>query len=644
MAEQGSYPLNGRTLQSTDTCTGVVTGQTADIPLSNLAAFLAIGGLPDINQHGVLVNEITSVGVVPPGTSGLPLLSGGTVSDPAYGVLSISGGGTGSTTASGALMALGGMPVLNSIASLQALPPAGNASAFVTGYYTGGDGGGGSYSYNASTPQGSANGGSIIAAEGGIGCWVLDRQSAFLSIKQFGAKVDGLTDDTAAINAADAAATSAGISLWFDGGTTRVSNLGITRNGCSWKGMGQQASIVKALAQTWTTGQPNLVTCTAKSFFTTVDIGFDVSAATFPAGVGNPGNIYTMLAFTNCNQWVVKNCAFTGIQVQIIALAVNGGNQWQIVENYFNMPTPSSGFNQSINASTAAGAISGFMIARNTSIGCAFDTSGSNGLILGNYIYGWKFGSGITLGGVAGATSTSNVIIGNQCLFGAGEDINNTFPSGIECWEAYDLIQGNFCAFNSGHGISIGAIATNVLGNTCLNNGQNTGQVSSGIIAFGLSASSATRCVVKGNLCIDTQGSPTQSYGYSEFQSGGSITLMDISDNSFSGNKLGTTLLVGSKVSFRGPQLFGTTTANPGAVSTGTTSIQGPYGIPDAALGDTVRVGFAADNQGCVFSGYVSSPGNVSVAISNLTGGTKTFGSTTLNIWIEKPAGYASLS
>jgi hypothetical protein len=40
MAEQGSYPLNGRTLASTDTVTGVVTGQTADIPLSVLAAFI----------------------------------------------------------------------------------------------------------------------------------------------------------------------------------------------------------------------------------------------------------------------------------------------------------------------------------------------------------------------------------------------------------------------------------------------------------------------------------------------------------------------------------------------------------------------------------------------------------------------------
>ena len=44
MAEQGSYPLNGRALAPTDNVTGVVTGQTADIPLSVLAAFILGSG------------------------------------------------------------------------------------------------------------------------------------------------------------------------------------------------------------------------------------------------------------------------------------------------------------------------------------------------------------------------------------------------------------------------------------------------------------------------------------------------------------------------------------------------------------------------------------------------------------------------
>lgn len=44
MAEQGSYPMNGRSLAGTDTATGVVTGQTADIPLGTLASFILGGG------------------------------------------------------------------------------------------------------------------------------------------------------------------------------------------------------------------------------------------------------------------------------------------------------------------------------------------------------------------------------------------------------------------------------------------------------------------------------------------------------------------------------------------------------------------------------------------------------------------------
>ena len=44
MAQQGQYPLLNRTLQSTDTVTGVVTGQTADIPLSALQLFI-LGGI-----------------------------------------------------------------------------------------------------------------------------------------------------------------------------------------------------------------------------------------------------------------------------------------------------------------------------------------------------------------------------------------------------------------------------------------------------------------------------------------------------------------------------------------------------------------------------------------------------------------------
>jgi hypothetical protein len=63
MAEQGSYPLNGRTLQPTDNVTGVVTGQTADIPLSVLAVFMVSGAG-------------ASLGSGPTGSRPVPLLLG----------------------------------------------------------------------------------------------------------------------------------------------------------------------------------------------------------------------------------------------------------------------------------------------------------------------------------------------------------------------------------------------------------------------------------------------------------------------------------------------------------------------------------------------------------------------------------------
>jgi hypothetical protein len=40
MGQQGSYPIGGRTLAGGDTLTGVVTGATADVPLTKLGAFL----------------------------------------------------------------------------------------------------------------------------------------------------------------------------------------------------------------------------------------------------------------------------------------------------------------------------------------------------------------------------------------------------------------------------------------------------------------------------------------------------------------------------------------------------------------------------------------------------------------------------
>lgn len=158
--------------------------------------------------------------------------------------------------------------VVDSVAALSALNPATYQRAFLTGYYAAGDGGGGAYFYSASTSQASANGGTIIAASGGTGCWLLEVNGT-ISVRQFGAKGDGVTDDAPAFRAA-LAATPIGGTLFVPTGIylmnsavnnaildfTPFPNKGITIRGVGWTlktggsfsfgaGTGPQGSILR---------------------------------------------------------------------------------------------------------------------------------------------------------------------------------------------------------------------------------------------------------------------------------------------------------------------------------------------------------------------------------------------------------------
>lgn len=72
--------------------------------------------------------------------------------------------------------------------------------AFTQGYYTSGDTGGAQYNYDSTDTTSPDDGGSVIVAADG-GRWKLVR-NAGITVRQFGAKGDGTTDDTASIQAA----------------------------------------------------------------------------------------------------------------------------------------------------------------------------------------------------------------------------------------------------------------------------------------------------------------------------------------------------------------------------------------------------------------------------------------------------------
>ncbi|RQQ30531.1 hypothetical protein [Burkholderia stagnalis] len=449
-------------------------------------------------------------------------------------------------------------------------------------------------------------------------------------------------DDTVAIATADVVANLAGKQLFFPSGTYGINLSGIQLSGASWVGEGRTRSIIKSLAQTFSPSQPNLVWASGKSGFFIRDIGFDVSAATFPAGTGNPGNVFCMLSPINCNNWQVVDCAFTGIKAHVIGLAVNGGANFDIVRNYFNMPSPTGAeFNQAINISTSAGSVIGYRVVNNTMEGTAFNSGGAQGLISGNRVSNWKFGGGLTFG--PNPACIMNVIQGNICTGGQGYDVNNTYPSGIEYWGAYSIIEGNICSNNSGSGITNGNIGNTLRGNICFNNSQTVGANLNGITMYSISGSyQAQNCIVAGNICFDNQTIKTQQYGYAESQQAGVIAYNLIHDNNFSGNAVGTEKFSGAVTSFRGPQITFRGTISPGTVgNSGTATFT--YGITGARFGDTVKVGIEQSMQGCVLAGYVGASDSVVITITNLTGGGKIFGTGPINILVEKPAEHSSL-
>ena len=84
-----------------------------------------------------------------------------------------------------------------SIAALRAVVPTANSAINVTGYYTAGDGGGGTYWYNSADVTSSDNGGTIIVGANNSRWYLIHNGS--VTAEQFGAKGNGSFDDTSAL-------------------------------------------------------------------------------------------------------------------------------------------------------------------------------------------------------------------------------------------------------------------------------------------------------------------------------------------------------------------------------------------------------------------------------------------------------------
>lgn len=115
--------------------------------------------------------------------------------------------------------------VIDSIAVLRTIAGA-PTTVYVRGYYSPGDGGGGTFLWNA-TDSTSDNGGTVIAPNaGGTGRWNRIYEPGEINVRWFGAYGDNVHDDTTALN--HAAAAAAGGVLFFPAGVYITGGLSIT--------------------------------------------------------------------------------------------------------------------------------------------------------------------------------------------------------------------------------------------------------------------------------------------------------------------------------------------------------------------------------------------------------------------------------
>lgn len=201
-----------------------------------------------------------------------------------------------------------------SIAALRGINSLTSTSANVLGYYAAGDGGGGMYYLDAADTTSADNGGTIIVAIDG-GRWKLVVHN-LVSFQQFGAKGDGVTDDTTFIQKCLAACTSILVA-----GNHKVTSPLVPRSGTNLVGIGLGLAIINA----WGCNLYNLAQNTSY-----VEVAAITHQSSSNVGVGDP-RLYEAIscqgaAGNTINFITARDCSFQGW-----ATSVNWTYTWNSV-------------------------------------------------------------------------------------------------------------------------------------------------------------------------------------------------------------------------------------------------------------------------------------------------------------------------
>jgi parallel beta-helix repeat protein len=299
---------------------------------------------------------------------------------------------------------------------------------------------------------------------------ILDKGGQVVNVKAYGAVGDGVTNDTAAFNAALKSVAEAGGGVCLvPSGTYIISASGITApykpavsSGVHLAGEGRGVSVLKVNA----IPRNHLLQCDGDNW--------SVENLTFDMGDYTPSVGLAAIACKG-NNWRVANCAI--IKSGRWGIAAFGGNNWSIEGNYISRTVPGARPpTGAILVSGSAGVWSSHgRVIDNLCEGAGITFSGDNGIIARNKVTRSGFGSGIF---VQGAPSThAPTIAGNNCSGGSsGYDAAQAGKwwsvNGFEIWAPDSVISNNVAHDNDGGGFAIGGQNSIVVGNKAYNNGR----------------------------------------------------------------------------------------------------------------------------------------------------------------------------
>ena len=403
---------------------------------------------------------------------------------------------------------------------------------------------------NPGTGSGSKPAGRLAGTGDSVSTPIPDNSGHVANVKTYGAVGDGVTDDTAAFNAAlkSVADARGGVCL-VPKGTYIISASGITAphrpavsSNVHLVGEGRGVSILKV------NGMPRnyLLQCDGDSW-SVENLTFDMEDYTPSVG-------FAAVACTG-NKWRVANCAI--VKSGRWGITASGGNNWSIEGNYIGRTvpgaTPTTG---AILVTANAGVWSNHGHVRdNVCEGVGMTLAGDNLIIAHNRVSRSGFGSGIFVQGAPSThapTISDNICSEGSSGYDAAQGGKWWSVNGFEVWAPNSVFYNNIAHDNDGGGFAIGGQNSIVVGNKSYNNGRGRAGGAGFVARVNPSkGASAAHSIFIGNVAYDTRHpghTATQDYGYVE---AGGVTDIKHFANDYNRNRIGPPSLPGLAVRCR---------------------------------------------------------------------------------------------